>query len=98
VQLEIGVGHWIVPLLLSRIGLARFVQKSSAALVALQAHVNVWIIDALPRGARADFEIDRVLAGAVDQAMTIGDARLEAGSLARPQQRLAAALPQHHFA
>src|SRR5580704_1920694 len=73
----------------ARIGLARFMQITHAFFVAFGAHVDIRIFGALADSSRADFEIDGIAAAAVDKAMAVGDAGLEAGRVAGPQHHLA---------
>jgi hypothetical protein len=55
-------------------------------------------VGALGGRARADLEIKRLARGFVDELMAVGDAGLEAGGIARAQQRLALVLDQYNLA
>src|SRR5215469_17198764 len=56
--------------------------------------INVGKVRAFAQRARANLEIDGIAAGAVDQMVAVGNARLEAGRVARPQHGLAFILDQ----
>lgn len=67
--------------------------------VGQDAEVDVGIDHGLAcRRARADFEHHRVLAAAVLEAVAVGLARLEAGTVAGPQHVLAGLADQRHLA
>src|SRR6266545_8268403 len=86
------------PRALARDPLARLAEVAAAAAVALHHEVDVGIVHALARGARADLQIDRVAVGAVDQAMGDAAAGLEAGGIPGPQHGLAVILLQDELA
>jgi hypothetical protein len=62
--------------------LARLAKVAAAGGVALHHEIDIGIMHALAFGARADLEIDRVVPGAVDQAVRDAAACLEAGGVA----------------
>src|SRR5262245_9044917 len=78
--------------------LARLAEEAAPAAVALHHEVDIGIMHPLACRAGADLEIDRVPAGAVDQAMGDAAAGLEAGGIAGTQHRLAVVLLQHQLA
>ena len=60
--------------------------------------IDAWIMRAVARDPGADFQQQRVGAGAVLQMMAVFLARLEAGAIARLQDFFAGVGHQHHFA
>ena len=69
-----------------------------AGLVGDDDEINVGKVPAFARRARSDLEIDGIAGGAVDQMVAVGNARLEAGRVARPQHGLAFVLDQRQLA
>src|ERR1700683_1503779 len=89
------VDFWHGPLIPD--GFAGFAEEAPPALVALHDEIDVGILHAFALGARADFEIDGVTVGAVDQTMGDAAAGLEAGGLSRLEHDLAVVLVQGQF-
>src|SRR5712671_2359807 len=90
----------MTPLSLSlraRIGLAGFVQIAHAFFVALRAQVDVGIFGALARRAGADFQVDGIAVGPVDQTMAVGNAGPEPGGIAGAHDNLAVVFAQHNL-
>src|SRR5207244_12394818 len=84
--------------LLLRIGLARPVQATHAAVVPLKDEIDVRIVGAFGSGARADLEIEHIALRLVDEMMTVGNSGLEARAVAGLEHGLAAVLYQGDFA
>ena len=100
IELEI-VGHRSLPRQrrsYSLIGFAGLAHPAAALVVALHAEIDIGIMHALVLGAGADLEIERVLVGAVDQAMADAAVGAPAGSVARLEHGLAGVLVQHELA
>ena len=81
-----------------RRGVPSLRRVADAGLVLGDGEIDVGIVRALARRARADLEIDGVAVGAVDEMVAVGDAGLEAGGVARPEDRLAVVLDQRQLA
>src|ERR1051325_10326127 len=80
------------------IGFAGLPGEAIAALVFFPGEIDVGIMGALGRRARADFEIERLVRGFVDELMAVRDTGLEPGGIARPQQGLAIILDEDDLA
>src|SRR4051812_27907538 len=72
-----------------RIKLAGLVHVAQAVLVALKPHVDVGIDRGLVDDPGADFDVQNVLAAAVDQAMAVAAVGLEARGVAGLEHGLA---------
>src|SRR5262245_6643152 len=83
---------------LVRIRLAGSAQEAHPLLVAFHHQIDVRIVRALGRRARADLEIACIMMRAVDELVAVRHAGLEARAIAGLQHDLALVLDQHQFA
>src|SRR5579862_12615 len=77
---------------------AGFAEKAAAVVVALHDEIHIGILHSLTLGARADFEVDRVVVSAIDKTMSDATAGFEAAGVPRLEDRLAIVLVQDQLA